>query len=181
MEVYRRRHSFSSTLDTFSESWCSVHLSPQQPAFPLPPSEPPQQRVATWLQQQHIEAMQPAQYASSCRKSQSQVSLADFLRCTGPQRPSFLDRTKPKQTAPDTTASPPAPDSKQHPRAAEEEEPTDAEFLSHVLSHFVAFQPQDFPQIALAACDQPATPTDGLWTLISRALGELTRDITFLN
>ncbi|KAJ2101555.1 hypothetical protein GGI09_001695 [Coemansia sp. S100] len=79
----------------------------------------------------------------------------------------------------------------QRPRIEVTEEPTatadtDAEFLSHVLSHFVAFQPLDFPRAP--PVDQQIDPLDtpakdsggGLWAFLSGALGELTRDVTFI-
>ncbi|KAJ2867870.1 hypothetical protein GGH94_000538 [Coemansia aciculifera] len=227
MALLRRCQSFSDTFDTVSESWCSVHYSPQRPTFadtpmlPLSP-EPAHQRVATWLEQQHSEAMQPAAAAShtTCRRrSLSEVSLADFLRCAGPHRPSFLDQNS-RSRVQETTHSKRRvgwvasklsekhkdDDSallsagnyhKQHPRPRFEEKEaeeellptadTDAEFLSHVLSHFVAFQPLDFPRASAALADQHIDPADtpakdsgGLWAYLSGALGELTRDVTFI-
>ncbi|KAJ2738520.1 hypothetical protein GGI20_006261, partial [Coemansia sp. BCRC 34301] len=46
----RKCQSFSDTFDTFSESWCSVHYSPQRattfidPPLPLQSPEPVHQR-----------------------------------------------------------------------------------------------------------------------------------------
>ncbi|KAJ2659516.1 hypothetical protein IWW48_003462 [Coemansia sp. RSA 1200] len=103
------------------------------------------------------------------RRPLSDASLADFLRCASPYRPSFMDkpRRQHKQLAP-AVATLVAADAAaaaigegcgnaaNEATAADSSEQTllsydtagDAEFLSHAFYHFVSFQPLDFAPYA---------------------------------
>ncbi|KAJ1721591.1 hypothetical protein LPJ53_003902 [Coemansia erecta] len=113
-----------SASDAASSSWCSVqrpgaakgHIPP--PALPAIPAH---QRVASWLAQQgavHYRASDGAAVvavaASAVRSGgppASDVSLGDFLRCSAPYRPSFMDRPSAcMQTAPEASGETAAAD-----------------------------------------------------------------------
>ncbi|KAJ1989934.1 hypothetical protein GGI25_004562 [Coemansia spiralis] len=84
----------------------------------------------------------------------SQASLTDFLRCTPPYRPSFLNRSTRAQA--DATQT----------------EPPSSEFLHRALNDFAAFHAVDFTPI----------PVDGgttLWSVFASIFDNYSRDITF--
>ncbi|KAJ2387315.1 hypothetical protein GGI05_004121 [Coemansia sp. RSA 2603] len=157
-----------SSSDTASSSWCSVQrpvVLKTNPSEPSLAAIPAHQRVACWLAQQqdfvHYGATQPTTWPAA-RGPPSDVSLGDFLRCSPPYRPSFMDRrSAPAQLA--ASGDPVAPqvgEQKQHtmlhtdrleqplqdhPATLAAAEPEgDADFLHHAFGHFVAFQPLDF-------------------------------------
>ncbi|KAJ2449438.1 hypothetical protein EV183_004895 [Coemansia sp. RSA 2336] len=105
------------SIDAMSESWCSVHFPPSQ-IVETPPlaTSAKADWVADWLlslqtnaklHAVHYEPQSSQQQASLCavnldetaastkhtrlQRSASDASLADFLKCRGPCRPSFLD------------------------------------------------------------------------------------------
>ncbi|KAJ2350027.1 hypothetical protein IWW50_006023 [Coemansia erecta] len=103
------------TADHISESWCSVHY-PDEPTEQHAPALKctKDQRVADWLQTLHTAQLPSVRYEQTSapkrmlhavelsidtrrarQRSLSDASLADFLSCRGPHRPSFLDQRRP--------------------------------------------------------------------------------------
>ncbi|KAJ2722686.1 hypothetical protein GGI07_003149 [Coemansia sp. Benny D115] len=91
-----------SCFDAVSESWCSVQYPAenlqQAKASSSLPSIPPQQRVADWIQQSclsrtsvYYEPSGTVAVQFQRRRSLGEASLQDFLGCSGPYRPSFMD------------------------------------------------------------------------------------------
>ncbi|KAJ2380752.1 hypothetical protein GGI23_007734 [Coemansia sp. RSA 2559] len=139
------------------------------------------------------------------RQSASDASLADFLRCVSPYRPSFMDKPRnhsPRAGAlkqsdnPPTVARTRSEDFRRRRnkpvRSLADREPVDAEasagdaeFLSHALCHFVAFQPLDFtpyaPQPSPADLDEARqNDNDGhLWSFIAGMFDDYSHNITF--
>ncbi|KAJ1798315.1 hypothetical protein LPJ59_002578 [Coemansia sp. RSA 2399] len=139
------------------------------------------------------------------RQSAGDVSLADFLRCASPYRPSFMDKPRnrsPRAGAlkqsdkPSTVSRTRSEDFRRRRnnlvRSLVDREPVeavasagDAEFLSHALCHFVAFQPLDFtpytPQPSPADLDEARQKdSDGhLWSFITGMFDDYSHNITF--
>ncbi|KAJ2547624.1 hypothetical protein EV175_005143 [Coemansia sp. RSA 1933] len=130
-------------------------------------------------------------------RSVSDASLADFLRCTAPYQPSFMDKKKPhtKQPAPtvktdwnqgtEQLANARSEEYKEQIRMGERESVEtggDAEFLSHALCHFAAFQPHDFaPPVDLDEPKQRDNTNGGLlvWSFIRDMFDDYSHTITF--
>ncbi|KAI7835213.1 hypothetical protein BX661DRAFT_195740 [Kickxella alabastrina] len=116
---YANTHSIShapvihpTPADITSESWCSVQYptTPARQAIPLSTAQT-QQRVIHWLETYHVTSpLYSVRYEAISRNSNnscsgggvvignkrrlSEISLVDFLKCSAPYRPSFLDRSQ---------------------------------------------------------------------------------------
>ncbi|KAJ1757355.1 hypothetical protein GGH19_004976 [Coemansia sp. RSA 1807] len=113
------------TTDLVSESWCSVHYPVEEPVKqPVPAlNRTKDQRVAAWLQTLPVcyepvaapsRALHAVELSAERRhRSLSDASLADFLRCRGVHRPSFMDQHKEPRRA-DLSASDPTVSTRQN-------------------------------------------------------------------
>ncbi|KAJ2786657.1 hypothetical protein GGI15_001331 [Coemansia interrupta] len=178
-----------SASDAASSSWCSVQrpgAAKPPPPSPTIPEIPAHQRVASWLAQQgavHYRASDgsAAVVTAATERSvpASDVSLGDFLRCTAPYRPSFMDRRDacrpeagcrdagmpdiPERTQDTIGADAGRPEQlaslQDAPGATESE--GDADFLHHAFGRFVAFQPLDFACHRASTAAPPEDNGDG--------------------
>ncbi|KAJ2236781.1 hypothetical protein H4R99_001421 [Coemansia sp. RSA 1722] len=178
------RETQPSVSDDTSESWCSVHHPNVHVVKPEPLntfSAPinAQQRVTSWLEKYHQVMPGSVRYEqgkAAVSIAKSDISLVDFLQCSAPFRPSFMDRKlqktrslviTPKKQQPNVhdrqTKSSTIYDTRRRSLVCDRKEvewdaqttavPGDAEFLSHAFDHFVAFQPLDFvKRRELSAC-----------------------------
>ncbi|KAJ2658416.1 hypothetical protein IW148_004703 [Coemansia sp. RSA 1199] len=113
------------TADLVSESWCSVHYPVEEPERQPGPAlnRTKDQRVTAWLQTLPVcyepvaaptRALHAVELSAERRhRSLSDASLADFLRCRGVHRPSFMDHHKKLRRA-DLSASDPTVSTRQN-------------------------------------------------------------------
>ncbi|KAJ2713914.1 hypothetical protein H4R19_002010 [Coemansia spiralis] len=194
-------------VELVSDGWCKVRR-PAARRGPHPAVK--QERVSAWvaslpsavryepLRAAHRANNSPLKSVARCR-SLSDASLADFLQCQTPCRPSFLD--PPRQDAPRGARPPPRR------RVSTRATPHDssdvhrlggAEFLSRALSHFSDFHSLDFSHSTpassatitpdsrgfsagsvLVSPEKPAGP-GYMWSFVAGFLGDFARDITFI-
>ncbi|KAJ1735878.1 hypothetical protein LPJ61_000322 [Coemansia biformis] len=160
------------TVELASEGWCKVQRPPTRRSLGLAQK---QERVSAWvaslpstvryeplldnerpLWAAHCADSSQLESVVKCR-SLSDASLADFLQCQAPCRPSFLD--PPRWTPPQRNGRARRTSTNERPTAARRRPPTLAvvlpspsdaqrvggvEFLSRAFSYFAEFQPLDF-------------------------------------
>ncbi|KAJ1663069.1 hypothetical protein IW140_005892 [Coemansia sp. RSA 1813] len=224
----RDSHTEAESVYSHTDSWCLVNQQPPQAqvATTTAPAnisnrqiDESIQKVATWMAKYNTVPNSSASVPLVCRKrrSLSDVSLADFLQCASPYRPSFMnnprgsnhctrgpckqsDKTPAVVAVPRTRSEDCIRRRKSSEQAPADNEPLkyeamaaslaatgDAEFLSHALCHFVAFQPLDFvayqpsqPPPSPAASDEAMQKaTAGLWSYIAGIFDDYSHNITF--